>query len=175
MSDEQGKSSAKIITIVLLVCFAALVVWKFASLREYAYGMLSSEAIVPMPEYHVSDVPKIVEVANADRSAFNQRYFRQTLSGDVVFAGSEGRGASTFLIRTTAPGTGAGSVTISCGMNKFMLAANKDALSSLKSGDIVHIKGPIGSDTGGQAISLGDGCVVEKSYAQPPAAQPPAK
>jgi len=162
MANDETKSSTKLIIIILSIAAVLLVIWKFPALRSYAYGLLSSEAIVPMPEYLVSDAPKIIEIAKTNRTLFDQQYFRQTLSGDVVFSGSETRGNSSYLIRMTTPG--AAPITLSCSMNKFAFAAHKDTLGVFKSGDIVHVKGPIGSDTDGQAISLGDGCVVEKSY-----------
>ena len=167
MDNDNGKSSTAIVLILVVAAFIGLVVWKFSALREYAYGTLSSEAVVPMPQYYVSDAAKIVEAAGKDRADFNQRYVRQMLSGEAVFAGSEGRGASTTVIKATVPGAGA--ITISCGMNKFAFAANKDALAAIKSGDAVHIRGPIAPDTSAQAIVLGDGCTVEKSYSQPAA------
>ena len=116
-----------------------------------------------MPEYLVSDAPQIARAAKADRHLFDRQYARQTLSGVAVFTGSETRGSSNTLIRMTTPG--ADPVGITCGMNKFAFAAHKDTVSALKSGDPVHIKGPIGSDSNGQTISLGDGCQVEPSSA----------
>lgn len=162
MTSEQNKSSTKTIIIIASICFTLLVVWKFAALREYAFGLISSEAVVPMPEYGIADAPRIVEAAKADRAGFERQYFRQTLSGEVVFSAAEGRGSSTFLIRMATPG--AAPLALTCGMNKFAFAAHKDTVSAFKPGDIVRIKGPIGSDTDGQTIALGDGCTVDPSY-----------
>ena len=171
MADNQDKSSAKIVMIGLVIAFIGLVIWKFPALRGYSYSLVASGAIVPMPEYHVSDIPNIAEAATTNRAVFDQRYARQTLSGELIFAASQPRGSSAFLIKATGPDA----VTVECGMNKFRAAASKDALDSLKPGDLVRVKGVIGAESAGRTISLSDGCTVEKAAAQSPAAQPPAK
>ena len=171
MADNQDKSSAKIVMIGLVIAFIGLVIWKFPALRSYNYSLVASEAIVPMPEYHVADIPNIVEAATTNRTAFDQRYARQTLTGDLTFAASQPRGSSAFLIKTTGPD----GVTVECGMNKFRAAASKDALDSLKPGDSVRVKGVIGAESAGRIIALSDGCTVEKAAAPAPAALPPAK
>ncbi len=166
-ANADGKTSKLIVMIVLAAAFAGLIVWKFAAFREYNFGLLSNEAVVPMPEYYVADARKIVDIASGNRASFTQLYARQSFSGDLVFVGVEGRGSSTVLLRMkTAADNG---IAVTCSMNKFQAETHKDTIAALKNGAAVRVKGPIGSDTGAQGIALSDGCLVEPSYAQPAA------
>ncbi|MEI7608200.1 MAG: hypothetical protein WCJ64_12560 [Rhodospirillaceae bacterium] len=167
MASADGKNSKLIAMIVLAVAFVGLVVWKFSAFRDYNFGLLSNEAVVPMPEYYVADARKIVDIASSNRASFTQLYARQSFSGDLVFVGVEGRGGASVLLRMkTAADKG---IAVTCAMNKFQAETHKDTIASLKNGAAVRVKGPIGSDTGAQGIALSDGCLVEPSYAQPAA------
>ena len=171
--ENQEKPTAKIVTALIVACTIGLVIWIFPMVRSYNAGLVSSGAVIPMPEYHVSDAPAIIAAANGDRAGFEQAYARQTFSGQVALTSKEARGTTAVLIRTTT--AGAAPIIIECGMNKFRAAASKDALDSLKPGDSVRVKGVIGAESAGRIIALSDGCTVEKAAAPAPAALPPAK
>jgi len=167
MTNKVGKSWTGGVVALLVVGAAVLVVWKFGAVRETFYRSLSSAAIVPLPEYHIADIPQIVATAAANTERFNQLYRRNVLSGEVAFDGVEVGGGSAYLVKTRVTGEAGGAVI--CAMNKFKFEAARDTVSGFKSGDAVRISGPIGSAAGTGTVLLTDGCMVERSYAPVPA------
>lgn len=165
MSGLSRGTRINLIFAVIALGIAAVMLLTFGSLRETFRRSLSSEAVVPLSEYHVADAGKILDLAGTDRERFNGTYVRVRFTDAVVFDALEAAGPAAWIVTTHAPG----GARVQCALNKFRYETARDTLSGFKAGDTVRISGLIGTATTPAALVLGDGCIVEKSYAPLPA------